>query len=101
MTDRDAMADSAHDSNAFERSVTRAQFVGRAGRALVTVPLLGGLAGIAAQPGLAREVFAGTAEISLPPAGTTIPTAHVDFSMSPFADDTLPVVGMLKGYFKD
>jgi hypothetical protein len=37
----------------------------------------------------------------VPAAGTSVPAAHVNFSMAPFANDGIPVIGMLQGYFKD
>jgi ABC-type nitrate/sulfonate/bicarbonate transport system substrate-binding protein len=42
-----------------------------------------------------------SAKFALAKAGLDIPVTHVNFSMAPFADDTVPVIAMKQGYFAD
>jgi ABC-type nitrate/sulfonate/bicarbonate transport system substrate-binding protein len=47
------------------------------------------------------QVVAKTSRFVLAKPGLDIPVTHVDFSMAPFADDTVPVIAMKLGYFAD
>jgi ABC-type nitrate/sulfonate/bicarbonate transport system substrate-binding protein len=68
-------------------------------------------AGVAAGSGVATFLAAcgsqggqstvNAAAPSLAKPGLDIPITHVDFSMAPFADDTVPVIAMKEGYFAD
>jgi ABC-type nitrate/sulfonate/bicarbonate transport system substrate-binding protein len=85
---------------AFTRTHSRRDVLRAGGRlgvaAAVSGPLATALAACGQQEGSGAKESA-----ALATPGTDIPTVHVDFSMSPFADDTLPVISMVNGWFKD
>src|SRR6185437_16217210 len=58
----------------------------------------------AASTGVARPKSVPTAPptpVFTPSPGTTIPTATVRIGLEPYADTSLSVIGMRKGYFSD
>ena len=84
-------------------ALTRRGFIQVGARTTAGVGAVGSLGALLAACGSQGGAATGSATNAAARVspGTAIPTAHVDFSMSPFADDTVPVIGMKLGYFKD
>ncbi|MBO9533653.1 MAG: hypothetical protein J7513_11845 [Solirubrobacteraceae bacterium] len=65
---------------------------------LLASPFLAGCSGQGGEDSAAASSPATKADLT---PGVDIPTAKVDFSMAPFADDTIAAIGTKLGYFKD
>lgn len=66
---------------------------------MVLVLCLGATLAACGQKEEAKPLPAGLKAVATP--GKTIPRAHVDWGMAPFPDESLPIVGMRQGFFKD
>jgi ABC-type nitrate/sulfonate/bicarbonate transport system substrate-binding protein len=81
--------------------VSRRQLLAKSAQVTLGVSSAGSLAALLAACGQGGSDGSSTGATSAASAGIAIPKAHVDFAMSPFADDSIPVIGMKLGYFKD
>ena len=81
-------------------TLSRRVLLVRAARASAATLAGGALSTVLAACGQ-KEAKAVVLPSGLAAPGTTIPSAHINWAMAPFPDETLAVIGMNKGYFKD
>lgn len=83
-----------------DTEISRRTLLRRSAGLAVAVGLIPG-AGLLAGCGQGEESSDMGDAAALAKPGTDIPSKSIDFSMSPFADDTLAVIAMKLGYFDD
>src|SRR3954469_11028274 len=83
-----------------DRTFDRRTLVANSARVAALAIASGGAASLLAACGQ-KEQAAVSIPTGLAEPGSTIPSSNLTWAMAPYPDETLAVIGMRRGYFKD